>query len=208
MLMLAMVSSIPTLAEYTPGTGSVDDEQGTLYTLCCCYHMMPIDLHMAVTGAAPERNQIVYPRFDSFSEQGAHKLRVNVGAGSLIQVVSQVSTHHVTQTNIATMAQEKLEFEVDQAEAGPTIALSPEKEEQFARITRNLQEVTSGDIIRQVLSDGIVPRAYWGSATTGRPHIAYCVPLLKIADFLTAGVAVKILLAGKPRRSSYVVKTS
>ena len=104
------------------------------------------------------------------------------------------------------MAQEKLEFEVDQAEAGPTIALSPEKEEQFARITRNLQEVTSGDIIRQVLSDGIVPRAYWGSATTGRPHIAYCVPLLKIADFLTAGVAVKILLAGEPRLSSCLWK--
>lgn len=26
-------------------------------------------------------------------------------------------------------------------------------------------------------------------------HIAYCVPLLKIADFLTAGVHLKILLA-------------
>lgn len=28
-------------------------------------------------------------------------------------------------------------------------------------------------------------------------HIAYCVPLLKIADFLTAGVNVKVLLAGE-----------
>lgn len=28
-------------------------------------------------------------------------------------------------------------------------------------------------------------------------HIAYCVPLLKIADFLTAGVHVKVLLAGE-----------
>lgn len=36
-LMLAMVSSIPTLAEQIPGAGSVDDEKGTLYTLCCCY---------------------------------------------------------------------------------------------------------------------------------------------------------------------------
>ncbi|WWD17428.1 phosphoribosylaminoimidazolesuccinocarboxamide synthase [Kwoniella shandongensis] len=68
------------------------------------------------------------------------------------------------------------------------IALSPEAEAQYERITRNLQEVTSGEIIRKVLSEGEVVRAYWGSATTGRPHIAYCVPLLKIADFLTAGL--------------------
>jgi hypothetical protein len=30
-------------------------------------------------------------------------------------------------------------------------------------------------------------------------HIAYCVPLLKIADFLAAGVHVKILLADVSR---------
>jgi tyrosyl-tRNA synthetase len=76
-----------------------------------------------------------------------------------------------------------------------TIALSPEQEARYERITRNLQEVTSGDIIRKVLAEGETPRAYWGTATTGRPHIAYCVPLMKIADFLNAGVHVKILLA-------------
>ena len=91
----------------------------------------------------------------------------------------------------------KLEFEEDQAPyAGPTILLSPEQEAKYQRIFRNLQEYTSAEIIRKVLSDGEVPRAYWGSATTGRPHIAYLVPLLKVADFLTAGVNVKILLAG------------
>ncbi|WVQ82221.1 hypothetical protein IAT38_004349 [Cryptococcus sp. DSM 104549] len=78
-----------------------------------------------------------------------------------------------------------------------TIALSPEAEEQYERITRNLQEATSTEIIRKVLSEGKTVKAYWGTATTGRPHIAYCVPLLKIADFLTAGVHVKILLAGE-----------
>ena len=36
---------------------------------------------------------------------------------------------------------------------------------------------------------------YWGTATTGRPHIAYFVPMTKIADFLAAGCRVKILLA-------------
>ncbi|KIR74425.1 phosphoribosylaminoimidazolesuccinocarboxamide synthase [Cryptococcus deuterogattii CA1014] len=76
-----------------------------------------------------------------------------------------------------------------------TIQLSPEAEAQYERITRHLQEVTSGDVIRKVLSEGKVVKAYWGTAPTGRPHIAYCVPLLKIADFLTAGVHVKVLLA-------------
>ncbi|WVO22254.1 phosphoribosylaminoimidazolesuccinocarboxamide synthase [Cryptococcus decagattii] len=56
-----------------------------------------------------------------------------------------------------------------------TIQLSPEAEAQ------------------KVLSEGKVVKAYWGTAPTGRPHIAYCVPLLKIADFLTAGVHVKIV---------------
>jgi len=36
---------------------------------------------------------------------------------------------------------------------------------------------------------------YWGTATTGRPHIAYFVPISKIADFLRAGCKVKILFA-------------
>lgn len=36
---------------------------------------------------------------------------------------------------------------------------------------------------------------YWGTATTGKPSIAYLFPALKIADFLKAGFHVKILLA-------------
>nr|ODN97741.1 phosphoribosylaminoimidazolesuccinocarboxamide synthase [Cryptococcus depauperatus CBS 7855] len=78
---------------------------------------------------------------------------------------------------------------------GHSIKLSAEAEAQYEQIIRGVQEVTSGEIIRKVLSEGRVVKAYWGSATTGRPHIAYCVPLLKIADFLAAGVHVKVLLA-------------
>ncbi|KAF8425417.1 hypothetical protein L210DRAFT_3567467, partial [Boletus edulis BED1] len=37
-------------------------------------------------------------------------------------------------------------------------------------------------------------KTYWGTAPTGRPHIGYYVPLTKIADFLRAGVEVKVLL--------------
>lgn len=57
-----------------------------------------------------------------------------------------------------------LEFETSAAGevAGPSIALSPEKEAEFERITRNLQEATSTEIIRKVLADGEVVRCYWG----------------------------------------------
>ena len=34
-------------------------------------------------------------------------------------------------------------------------------------------------------------RIYWGTATTGRPHVAYFVPMAKIADFLRAGCHVR-----------------
>lgn len=33
-------------------------------------------------------------------------------------------------------------------------------------------------------------KLYWGTATTGKPHIAYFVPMTKIADFLNAGCEV------------------
>ena len=35
---------------------------------------------------------------------------------------------------------------------------------------------------------------YWGTATTGRPHVAYFVPMAKIADFLRAGCHVSFKL--------------
>ncbi|KAK0528133.1 hypothetical protein OC834_004157 [Tilletia horrida] len=72
--------------------------------------------------------------------------------------------------------------------------LSPEA--KFELITRNLQEVLGGDSIRALLEKNERPLScYWGTAPTGRPHIGYLVPLAKIADFLRAGVEVKVLLA-------------
>jgi hypothetical protein len=52
-----------------------------------------------------------------------------------------------------------------------TVALNPEAEARFERITRNLAEVTSADIIRQVLADGETPRLYWGTAPTGKREL-------------------------------------
>ncbi|KIY44685.1 tyrosine tRNA ligase [Fistulina hepatica ATCC 64428] len=63
-------------------------------------------------------------------------------------------------------------------------------EEKFELITRRLQEVLGGDLIKSILVEGRHPKCYWGSAPTGKPHIGYFVPLTKIADFLRAGVEV------------------
>ncbi|KAK0235904.1 tyrosyl-tRNA synthetase [Armillaria nabsnona] len=68
-------------------------------------------------------------------------------------------------------------------------------DEKYELITRRLQEVLGGDLIKVILAEGRSPKCYWGSAPTGRPHLGYFVPLTKIADFLRADVEVTILLA-------------
>ncbi|PWN43550.1 tyrosine tRNA ligase [Ceraceosorus guamensis] len=73
---------------------------------------------------------------------------------------------------------------------------SVDPQEAYELITRDLGEVIGADIIKGVLEKKERPlKAYWGSAPTGRPHVGYLVPLSKIADFLRAGVEVKVLLA-------------
>ncbi|KAG6380024.1 hypothetical protein JVT61DRAFT_8102 [Boletus reticuloceps] len=90
-----------------------------------------------------------------------------------------------------------------------------EVEKKYSLITRRLQEVLGGNIIKGILAEGRSPKAYLGmhlvsypeprkrltrpiigTAPTGHPHIGYYVPLSMIADFLRAGVQVKTLLAG------------
>ncbi|XP_004074451.1 tyrosine--tRNA ligase, cytoplasmic [Oryzias latipes] len=70
--------------------------------------------------------------------------------------------------------------------------LSPE--EKFQLITRNLQEVLGEEKVKQILQEREL-KVYWGTATTGKPHVAYFVPMSKIADFLRAGCEVTILFA-------------
>jgi len=66
--------------------------------------------------------------------------------------------------------------------------------EKKALITRNLQETLGEDRIDEVLKTRDL-KVYWGTATTGKPHIAYFVAMSKIADFLSAGCEVTILFA-------------
>ena len=61
-------------------------------------------------------------------------------------------------------------------------------------ITRNLQEVLGTATIKTILNERDLS-IYWGTATTGKPHIGYFVPMTKIADFLAAGCSVTILFA-------------
>ena len=54
------------------------------------------------------------------------------------------------------------------------------------------QEVLGEDKLKALLEEGKDVKIYWGTATTGKPHVAYFVPLSKIADFLRAGCEVII----------------
>lgn len=67
-------------------------------------------------------------------------------------------------------------------------------QEKINLITRNLQEVLGEDKLHSILQERDL-NVYWGTATTGKPHIAYFVPMSKIADFLKAGCEVTILFA-------------
>ncbi|KAL8595326.1 Tyrosine--tRNA ligase, cytoplasmic [Nucella lapillus] len=73
-------------------------------------------------------------------------------------------------------------------------AISMSPEEKVALIKRNLQEVLGEDKLLQIVKERDL-KVYWGTATTGKPHIAYFVPMSKIADFLKAGCEVTILFA-------------
>ncbi|XP_063367840.1 tyrosine--tRNA ligase, cytoplasmic [Cydia amplana] len=67
-------------------------------------------------------------------------------------------------------------------------------EDKKLLITRNLQEVLGDEKLTEIIKQRDL-KIYWGTATTGRPHVAYFVPMSKIADFLKAGCEVTILFA-------------
>jgi tyrosyl-tRNA synthetase len=74
--------------------------------------------------------------------------------------------------------------------------LAQTAQEKLALITSNLQEVLNPEIIEEILNKNERPlKIYWGTATTGKPHCGYFVPMLKIAEFLAAGCEVTVLLA-------------
>ncbi|MBS3123424.1 tyrosine--tRNA ligase [Candidatus Woesearchaeota archaeon] len=59
-------------------------------------------------------------------------------------------------------------------------------QEKFELIKRRTQEIISEEDLQKLLHDKKQPAVYLGWSITGRPHIAYYVPVLKLADFLKA----------------------
>jgi tyrosyl-tRNA synthetase len=66
--------------------------------------------------------------------------------------------------------------------------------EKYNLVTRNLQEVIGKEELKEKLKKKDFS-VYWGTMPTGSVSLAYFFPMLKIADFLNAGLKVKILLA-------------
>ncbi|VDD81061.1 unnamed protein product [Mesocestoides corti] len=70
-----------------------------------------------------------------------------------------------------------------------------EEGSRYSLVVRNLQEVVGDAELRSYLSGEKAMEVYWGTATTGKPHVAYFVPIIKIAEMLHAGLKVTILFA-------------
>ena len=68
-------------------------------------------------------------------------------------------------------------------------------EQKIELIKRNTEEIITEDELKKVLKEKEKPVIYWGTAPTGRPHVGYFLPALKMADLLKAGFKVKVLLA-------------
>lgn len=68
-------------------------------------------------------------------------------------------------------------------------------EEKFELIKRNTEEIITEGELKKLLKEKKQPVVYWGTAPTGRPHIGYLFPALKMADLIKAGFKLKILLA-------------
>lgn len=64
-------------------------------------------------------------------------------------------------------------------------------EQRFTLITRGLEEVIAGDNqqeLVELLKTKEHPVIYWGTATTGKPHMGYFVPIYKISDYLAGSL--------------------
>ena len=62
-------------------------------------------------------------------------------------------------------------------------------------IKRNTAEILMEEELNELLKKKMEISVYWGTMPTGSISIAYFFPMLKIADFLRAGLKVKILIA-------------
>lgn len=71
----------------------------------------------------------------------------------------------------------------------------PTIQEKIELIERNLQEIIGKEELENLIKEKKEFSLYWGTMPTGSISLAYFFPMMKIADFLKAGLKVKILLA-------------
>ncbi|MFQ5531621.1 MAG: tyrosine--tRNA ligase [Candidatus Nanoarchaeia archaeon] len=62
-------------------------------------------------------------------------------------------------------------------------------------IKRNTEEIVGEEELKKLLKEKKKPVVYIGWSITGKTHLGYFIPVLKLADFLRAGFHVKVLLA-------------
>lgn len=66
----------------------------------------------------------------------------------------------------------------------------------FKQVLSHCQEVLGKDYLLNLIDTADRPlHGYWGTAPTGRPHVAYLFPILNIARLVKAGVKMTILVA-------------
>ena len=65
-------------------------------------------------------------------------------------------------------------------------------EEKYELITRNTQEIVGEDELKKIIKKRDL-KVYLGTEISGRPHVGYFVPAMKIKDFLNAGCNVTFL---------------
>jgi len=68
-------------------------------------------------------------------------------------------------------------------------------ESRFHLIKRNTQEIITEQELKHLLEEKKHPKGYIGFATTGKVHIGYFIPMIKVGDFLKADFKFTILLA-------------
>ena len=69
------------------------------------------------------------------------------------------------------------------------------KQEQLKLIKENLAEIIGEKELDEKIESGKPLKVYWGTSPTGKPHIGYFLPLIKIAQLVKAGCEVTILFA-------------
>jgi tyrosyl-tRNA synthetase len=68
-------------------------------------------------------------------------------------------------------------------------------EESLELILDNLAEVIGRKELEEKVRSGKPLKVYWGTAPTGKPHLGYLIPMIKIAQLIKAGCELTIMFA-------------